>query len=135
MFYLHMELTERDTLLKNIRPILNLPFDTGSEIATFQMKTLRPICKFQNDSAIIMLRDYLEMHNVKLSTLTFTAQKEKIRNLLKTDVTLKNRLIMLVAGMFTIEEWRFYHKFRSDVNKRIIELFAKRISDQIELLN
>jgi hypothetical protein len=130
-----MTIAERDILLIQLRPQLNVEIDGSSEMELFQTKTLRPICKFQNDTVLFIMNDYLKLHKIQLNQLTFTAQKERIRSILKADNHLKTKLVMLVIGLFTVNELSFYHQYRSEVNKRIFDLILKRIQDQIELLN
>ena len=111
----------------SIRPNLNLSSVIPDE--DFQNKTLRPVLKLQN--AIVV---QLFLHHTKKRKLD-TSNKEEVfevvQKTLQKDLVLKNKLIGSIVGLFTEEELKEYQIKESEFNKRILNMLAQRISDNL----
>ena len=124
----------RTQLLESIRPEVKVKTDSSSELEIFQSKTLRPILKFQNELLLVVFSKHLEENKIQFKTLRDDKQEEIIHTDLKKDLSLKNELRGLIAGHFTLDEFSFYVRNKTQINKRILELIIKRITDQKEKL-
>ena len=123
-----MNQMNRDALLIALRPEIVVDeerFPLPEE--NFQQVTLRPILKFQN--ALIL--DYFR---AKTSIHTRPADLQErlnfVEQILRKDLILRNQLIGLIVGLFTVDEFAFYLQHASSLNKRIAQLLIKRIQDQ-----
>ncbi|CAM1363392.1 glyoxalase [Tenacibaculum xiamenense] len=111
----------------SIRPVLNLSADKENE--SFQNLTLRPILKLQHD---IILR--LFINSIKKQKLQETIENKEvffqfIETSIVKNISLRNLLIGLVLGQFTISEFDEYKKNGSEYNKRIINMIKQRLYD------
>ncbi|SEB39310.1 hypothetical protein SAMN04489761_0406 [Tenacibaculum sp. MAR_2009_124] len=113
-----------------IRPVLNLSAEKENE--SFQNVTLRPILKLQHD---IILRLFVNsIKNQKLQT----AIEDKDRFLkcidasISKNIPLRNLLVGLILGQFTISEFEEYNENSSEYNKRIINMIKQRLFDSFE---
>jgi hypothetical protein len=124
----------RTQLLESIRPEVKVKTDSSSELEMFQSKTLRPILKFQNELLLAIFSKHLEENKIQFNMLRYDKKEEMIHTALKKDLSLKNELRGLIAGYFTLDEFTFYVCNKSQINKRILEMIIKRITDQKEKL-
>lgn len=124
----------RSNLLINIRPVIEVFTENSTIFESFQSTTLRPILKLQNETLINLFRFHLIENKIKLSAQSVEKQDETIHAILKKNMPFKNLSIGLVVGHFTDQELLFYNSNKSEVNKRIVELVIKRLSDQKEKL-
>lgn len=124
----------RSNLLINIRPVIEVFTENSTIFESFQSTTLRPILKLQNETLINLFRFHLIENKIKLSAQSVENQDETIHAILKKNMPFKNLSIGLVVGHFTDQELLFYNSNKSEVNKRIVELVIKRLSDQKEKL-
>lgn len=83
---------------------------------------------------INLFRFHLIENKIKLAAQSVEKQDETIHAILKKNMPFKNLSIGLVVGHFTDQELLFYNSNKSEVNKRIVELVIKRLSDQKEKL-
>ena len=127
----------RTTQLTQIRPILDLVI-ASTEIEKFQNNTLRPILKFQNPIVLQLFQNYINKRFRKkkntFAGMDISDQNIFINKTMKTDVRLKNILLGIVIGQFTLEELAFYHMNESEINRRITTLLIQRLQSQIEEL-
>lgn len=115
----------------SIRPKLNLSSTIPDE--DFQNKTIRPILKLQNNIVV-----QLFLHKTQKSKISLTNKDlvfEWVQNCLRKDLVLKNKLLGIVVGMFTEEEFEIYQTKESEFNKRILSMLTQRISDNINKTN
>jgi len=124
----------RSNLLIKIRPVIEVFTENSTIFESFQSTTLRPILKLQNETLINLFCFYLIENKIKLALQSDEKQDETIHAILKKNMPFKNLSIGLVVGHFTEQELLFYNSNKSEVNKRIVELVIKRLSDQKEKL-
>ena len=94
----------------------------------------KSLTKFQNELLLAVFSKHLEENKIQFKTLRDDKQEEIIHTDLKKDLSLKNELRGLIAGHFTLDEFSFYVRNKTQINKRILELIIKRITDQKEKL-
>lgn len=127
-------MSTRSELLISIRPIIEVFTEKSTVLESFQSNTLRPILKLQNETLLSLLSAHLIENKIKLSEKSVEKKEEIIHTILKKNMAFKNLSIGLVLGHFTDTELAFYSSNKSEVNKRIVELVIKRLSDQKEKL-
>lgn len=119
----------------DLRPIIETKeFENSTVEERFQTQTLRPILKLQNE----LLLGLFKNHIIESKNTFYDLNPEKktlfIENSLQKNLALKNKLLGLTLGMFTIEELEVYSTQINLYNKRIISLIVERIRSQIHLL-
>ena len=127
-------LEKRDAVLQTIRPEVSYETSVQNDIEDFQNQTLRPILKFQNDLILAQFKEYLEKHKTKFYTFNREAQRDFVRDVLRSDLSIRNLLVPMVIGFFTLEEFAFFKEHRSQISKRTLNLIVRRIQDQVEKL-
>jgi hypothetical protein len=85
----------------------------------FQNEVLRPILKLQNDLFIASFKNYSAKYNKDFNSQT-TEKKLNHRKCDSKDSKYRNTLKGMVLGLFTIEEYSFYIKNSSNLNKRMM---------------
>lgn len=118
----------RNEKLLSIRPTLPLSIEGNSEPEKFQNITLRPILKFQHDILISVLKSYIEIHNKAFYTSIKNDQINYIEMTIKTDTRFKNKLLGLIIGLFTVEEYAFYHQNETELSRRLRDLIIQRLT-------
>ena len=106
----------------------------NKENENFQNLTLRPILKLQHD---IILR--LFINSIKKQKLQEAIENKEvffqfIETSIVKNIPLRNLLIGLVLGQFTISEFDEYKKNGSEYNKRIINMIKQRLYDSFDEL-
>lgn len=119
----------------DLRPIIETKeFENSTVEERFQTQTLRPVLKLQNE----LLLGLFKNHIIESKNTFYALNPEKkdlfIENSLQKNLALKNKLLGLTIGMFTIEELEVYSTQTNLYNKRIISLLVERIRSQIHLL-
>ena len=119
----------------DLRPIIETKeFENSKVEERFQTQTLRPVLKLQNE----LLLGLFKNHIIESKNTFYALNPEKkdlfIENSLQKNLALKNKLLGLAIGMFTIEELEVYSTQINLYNKRIISLIVERIRSQIHLL-
>jgi hypothetical protein len=119
----------------DLRPIIETKeFENSKVEERFQTQTLRPVLKLQNE----LLLGLFKNHIIESKNTFYALNPEKkdlfIENSLQKNLALKNKLLGLAIGMFTIEELEVYSTQTNLYNKRIISLIVERIRSQIHLL-
>jgi len=105
------------------------------DIEAFQNKVLRPILKFQNPLLLHVFIDYAKQYKGVFFKLSSQQQLDYIHQSLSTNQRFKSKLIGTVVGLFTIEEYAYYSRNLSALNRRIISMTIQRLHDQLEDLN
>lgn len=100
----------------------------------FLHTTLRPILKLHHDALVSICAVFMEKHRSAFLQKSRGDQEIFITTMLKKDTALRSLVVGLCVGHFTSEERTFYlHSDNTaELNKRIIELAAKRFCDAIE---
>jgi hypothetical protein len=94
---------------------------------SFQNFTLRPILKFQNDVILALVKKHLAKFIIDKS-------KEESTKLIESrlaEQVIKQQLIGLTIGLFTLEEFDYYLQNKSSINKRINQLIVQRVCSQL----
>lgn len=92
----------------------------------FQNETLRPIIKLQHPLLLAFISDHVLKLNKEFLELSKGKQRTFVSNLFAKDTTFKQRLIGLILGQFTVEEFNRYASISADVNKRILTICLER---------
>ena len=125
---------ERDELLMDIRIELELPIENSKSLEVLQSNTLRPLMKFQNILMLDIYKDYINRTQRSFSAFNQKVQLEIIKDSVTKDQRLKNQMIHIVVALFTIEEFNYYIKNLSELNKRIVSMTIQRLQDQLSRL-
>ena len=126
-------MNSRKNHLLNIRPLINYSNQSISDVENFQNETLRPILKFQNELLSAIFKNYIKRHKNAYSDLSIDKKMNYIENAIYKNTKFRNSLKGIVIGMFTIEEYEYYSKKSTELNKRIMQLICNRLKDQLQL--
>ena len=111
-----------------LRPPVDIPIlENSSEVETFQNHTLRPILKVQNDLYLAHFESYAIRQKSDYETLSGAKKRTFIEQSIQKDSVLKNTLIGMTIGLFTIEEFAVYGTQAKDYNRRIITMLIERL--------
>ncbi len=127
-------MNDRSTTLLAIRPTISTA-TTLSEEEQFQNITLRPILKFQNELILSLFENYIEKRKNVFHQLSLSKKENYIKDSLQKDTQLRQLLLGVVIGHFTLEEWKTYQNKESQLKKRIISLLIQRLQSQIDLFS
>ena len=112
------------------RPVLqNLIKDNMSAIELFQNQTLRPIIKMQHTLLIASFKNYIQIRKIDFSSLNVQKKRSKISAVYLKDINYKNRILGVIIGHFTMDEFQYYCLNSSELNKRILKIVAQRVQD------
>ena len=117
----------------SIRPELNeiANKENITPIEYFQNATLRPIIKLQHTLLITFYKDYLISRKTDFNNTSNDQAFIFIKNSLLKDSRLKNKVLGLILGMFTVDELTTYLTDSSEINKRILGIVKQRLTDSI----
>ena len=121
---------------KDLRPVLVKIEETlgyGAE-EKFQNLTLRQIIKLQHNLIVMLFKNYAFVRKTDLKSISEQRIKRFIESSLSKDIAFKNRMIGVIIGHFTIEEYEVYKEFSSEFNKRILAIVKNRLKDSISEL-
>jgi hypothetical protein len=118
-----------------LRPIIETKeFEKSTLEERFQTQTLRPVLKLQNELLLRLFKN----HIIESKNIFYKLSPENknlfIENSLQKNIALKNKLLGVILGMFTVEELEIYSTQIGVFNKRIASLIIARIRSQIQLL-
>lgn len=117
------------------RPILSDLVNANTTVTEkFQNEVLRPIIKMQNDLLIAFFVEYLIKRKIIFSDLSDEKKKTKIKSIFEKDISLKNQVIGIVLGNFSMDEFLSYSKSLSEFNKRIIQIIVQRLQSKTFLI-
>jgi hypothetical protein len=121
-----------DDALLAMRPeIPGLNSEHASQAEQFQNNTLRPILKFQHELLVQLLADLPHVKTLRAQSQTKEEFKGEIIDLLKQKSDVKNQILGLVIGHFTLTEYSNYWKMKTELNKRIIQMSGERIAGSV----
>ncbi|MEL6925784.1 MAG: glyoxalase [Bacteroidota bacterium] len=123
---------DRAQQLLALRPELTLERTAVNPAEQFQNDTLRPILKFQNDLLLALYQQYLRKRKAKFSTLSEQAKRDYIAHSVQKDRSLRQLLLGVIIGHFSIEEWERYQLLESELSRRIGSLLIQRLRDQLD---
>jgi hypothetical protein len=128
-------MNNRSTLLKSIRPKIEVDNTKSTELEIFQSVSLRPILKLQNEIIFALINNFLAEHKVVVKNLTDNKKTERIHDIFKNNIQQKQLLFGVVIGHFTHEEILFYNQNKKEVTKRIITMLLERVCSQLDNLH
>ena len=115
------------------RPELKgLVLNGTKDVEQFQNEVLRPILKMQHSLLIAFFSNYLTKRKITFSEITPKQQQNYIESALSKDIGYKNFQLGVVVGQLSLEEYEFYKKNSSEMNKRILQMLKKRLKDSIQ---
>ena len=126
----------RDSLLNKIRPKIETRFlkiKNSSFEESFQNLVLRPIIKVQTSILIEVFKKYANDHKDVFYKLRSEKKTTYIENAIKKDQKFRNLLKGIIIGMFTVEEYNLYKSSSSSLNKRMMSLVYKRLTENLQL--
>ena len=113
-----------------VRPnLINLINSNTSDIERFQNEALRPVIKMQNNLLVAFFKNYIKNNKIKFNTLKAEVQENKINTILTKDINFKNILIGSIIGHLEENEIEIYFKYKTEINKRIIQIIKQRLHD------
>jgi hypothetical protein len=119
----------------DLRPIIETKeLENSTREERFQTQTLRPVLKLQNELLLRLFKNHIIESKNSFYSLNPEKKALFIENSLQKNLALKNKVLGLTLGMFTIEELEEYSSQTSLYNKRINTLIVERIRSQIHLL-
>ncbi len=127
-------MNNRSEQLKNLRPIINVDNSKSTDLETFQTNTLRPILKFQNDLILTIINQHLAENKIVVKNLTENKKTERIHEIVKGNLQLKQLFTGITIGLFTQVEITFYHENKREVVKRTITILLERVCTQLDKL-
>ena len=129
-------MTLRDTLLNKMRSSVETKFLKVKSLSfeqSFENLILRPIIKVQTPLLVEAYKKYVDAHKGVFYQLRPEKKSIYIENSIKKDQKFRNFLKGIIIGMFTLEEYELYKKNSSSLNKRMMNLVYKRLSDNLQL--
>lgn len=127
-------MNNRSEQLKSIRPVINVDNSKSTDLETFQTNTLRPILKFQNDLILTIMNQHLAENKIVVKNLTDNKKTERIHEIVKGNLQLKQLFTGITIALFTEEEITFYHENKREVVKRTITILLERVCSQLDKL-
>lgn len=122
-------------MTKKERPILSDLVNAGtSDVEKFQNEVIRPIIKMQHNLLIAFFKSYVQQRKIDFISLTLEKKTKHIRSMLTKDINFKNILLGSIIGHFSMDEFSFYHKNTSEVNRRIVQITKQRLQDSLSEL-
>ena len=128
-------MNDRHNDLLRIRPEIKKyqTFEATGAEERFQNNTLRPILKLQNPLLVVTFHNYIDKWKGLFYNLSLEKKLAYIENALNKDQKLRNSLMGMVIGHFTLTEYHAYLENAPALNKRIISMLIKRFKDQSQL--
>ena len=126
----------RDSLLNKMRSTVETKFLKVKSLSfeqSFENLILRPIIKVQTLLLVEAFKKYVDAHKGVFYQLRPEKKSIYIENSIKKDQKFRNFLKGTIIGMFTLEEYELYKKNSSSLNKRMMNLVYKRLSDNLQL--
>lgn len=121
----------RETDIKNIRPILTFEIEAEGELEKFQNEVLRPILKLQNDLLSQIFKTYCDKRK---GTFYKLSEKDKliyIDQAVRKDMKFKHYLEGIITGIFTLEEYQNFLKNEEELTKRMVNLLVQRLQSAV----
>jgi hypothetical protein len=123
---------QRDAMLVQLRPKLNLPLGDSTPLEAFQNATLRPILKMLHAALLARLWSYFSKRKIDFSNLADTEKRLVIATSVRKDQLFRQSLAGMVIGHFTEPELDFFVKNESAVMRRIVDLTVQRLQSIVQ---
>ena len=122
----------REEDLLRMRPqIPHIQFGESRAEEHFQNETLRPIIKWQNALLVFHFKAYAIRRSLSLNELSRQKLEDIIEQALSKDAALRNQMLGIVIGFFTLSEYEQYLEMDRPLNRRIIQMIKERLKDQL----
>lgn len=117
----------------SLRPIIENALVNGQTTSaeSFQNVTLRPVIKMQHPLLLAFVSDHVLKVNKGFMELSIEQKRLFLIQLFQKDAVLKQRIIGMMMGQFSLEEFRMYSTIETDINKRIVAICLERIIDHM----
>jgi hypothetical protein len=118
------------------RPVitkLTVDENTSAEEA-FQNLTLRPVIKMQHHLLLAFFKNYMDLKKVRFNDLMPEKRVDFIQQSFRTDVLFKTKLIGIIIGQFTTDEFERYSLLKNELNKRMLGIIKERLINSIDEL-
>lgn len=102
-----------------------------TDVEKFQNEVLRPIIKMQHDLLIVFFENYLQKRKIDFKALSEERKKIKIKSIFEKDIHVKNLILGIVIGYFSVDEYLFYSQSSAEFNKRILQIIIQRLQDSL----
>jgi hypothetical protein len=122
----------RDQEVLSLRPTLNLPETESGIIESFQNKSLRPILKYQHDLLVLVFKNQMKIRKNAFFKLPSLQKEAYIEQTIRADSNFKNRLVGLVIGHFTSEEFSIFSENETELSRRLTDLLVQRLQSAIK---
>jgi hypothetical protein len=114
-----------ETILKELRPIIETENKTTTEIERFQNEVLRPILKFQHMIFEIEVSSNPLLDKLLKQELTAERRRFLIKGIV-SKIEVKNQLLGQITGLLTNSEYQFYYSKKKEMDKRIFAMLLDR---------
>lgn len=114
-----------ETILKELRPIIETENKTTTEIERFQNEVLRPILKFQHAIFEIEVSNNPLFDKLLKQELTAERRRFLIKGIV-SKIEVKNQLLGQITGLLTNSEYQFYYSKKKEIDKRIFAMLLDR---------
>jgi hypothetical protein len=114
-----------ETILKDLRPIIETENKTTTEIERFQNEVLRPILKFQHMIFEIEVSNNPLLDKLLKQELTAERRRFLIKGIV-SKIEVKNQLLGQITGLLTNSEYQFYYSKKKEMDKRIFAMLLDR---------
>lgn len=105
-----------------------------TEIEEFQNTTLRPILKFQNDLLSSHFSQFARSYKKDWGSISTEKKIVFIENSMMKNQGLRNTIVGIIIGLFSLKEYEFYLTTKSEINRRIIQMGKERIVSNLSIL-
>ena len=102
-----------------------------TDVEKFQNEVLRPIIKMQHHLLIVFFENYLQKRKIDFKALSEEKKKIKIKSIFEKDIHVKNLILGIVIGHFSVDEYLFYSQSSAEFNKRILQIVIQRLQDSL----
>jgi len=119
----------RDIQLLSIRPVIEPQADTALDegMASFQLNTLRPILKFQNDFFAKLCAEKLLIRHSEWAIYKEQKRRELLSSWISLDVDTKKTIEGSIIALMTSSELDFYFLNEKEIQKRIRAFLIERL--------
>lgn len=97
----------------------------------FQNEVLRPILKSQNELLIAIFKTYIVRRKSTFDNYEKNDKLIYIDHTLKKDQRLRNLLLGIIIGQFSVEQYESYLPLDEELNRRTITMIIKRLQSQL----
>ncbi|PWK24457.1 hypothetical protein LV89_02970 [Arcicella aurantiaca] len=121
----------RETDIKNIRPILTFEIEAEGELEKFQNEVLRPILKLQHELLKQIFKTYCDKRKGTFYKLSDKDKLIYIDQAVRKDMKFKHYLEGIITGVFTLEEYQNFLKNEEELTKRMVNLLVQRLQSGV----